>query len=174
MWPELDAEVRLSFDAPNLQWLIVCCFGGQTADRLRAIPHGLAASSLLKCGHCGTSMGISFVKKKDKLYRYYVCVRATKSGYDSCTVRSLPAATAEDTAMHECLPTEADFREALMNIEPGLRCSSKSSKASPCGDCGRAFRLSEGSRKRFLCVIDVKPDNAAAAVVLPSTSPVPR
>jgi site-specific DNA recombinase len=104
--------------------------------------------SLLRCGHCGTSMGISFVKKRDKLYRYYVCVRAAKSGYDSCPVRSLPAAAAEtavigqlraifrspemiartyrsavaraaeDPAMQVCLPTEADVRQALMNIDP--------------------------------------------------------
>ena len=103
---------------------------------------------LIKCGHCGTSMGVSFVKKPDKRYVYYTCVRATKSGYDACTVRSVPAGVAEaavvdrlravfrspemiartyraavakaegDVAMHECLPTETDVREALMNIDP--------------------------------------------------------
>ncbi len=103
---------------------------------------------LIKCGHCGTSMGISFVKKPDKLYRYYVCVRAAKSGYDTCPVCSLPAGTAEaavveqlraifrspdmiartyraavdkaaeDPALQECLPTENEVRDALMNIDP--------------------------------------------------------
>ena len=117
--------------------------GAKTRAETPAILKGL-----LKCGHCSTSMGISFVKKKDKLYRYYVCVRATKSGYDSCTVRSLPAATAEaavinqlraifrspemiartyrsavaiaaeDPTMHECLSSEGDVRQALTNIDP--------------------------------------------------------
>jgi len=102
----------------------------------------------LRQADSGTSMGVSFVKKPDKRYVYYTCVRATKSGYDTCTVRSVPAGVAEaavvdrlravfrspemtaktyraavakaegDAAMQECLPTETDVREALMNIDP--------------------------------------------------------
>jgi len=117
--------------------------GAKTRARTPALLKGL-----IKCGHCGTSMGVSFVKKPDKRYVYYTCVRATKSGYDTCTVRSVPAGVAEaavvdrlravfrspemiartyrsavakaegDPAMQECLPTETDVREALMNIDP--------------------------------------------------------
>ena len=50
---------------------------------------------ILKCGHCGTSMGATFARKGGKTYRYYLCLHARKTGYDSCPVRTLPAGDIE-------------------------------------------------------------------------------
>ena len=50
---------------------------------------------ILKCGHCGTSMGATFARKNGKTYRYYLCLHARKSGYDECPVRTLPAGDIE-------------------------------------------------------------------------------
>ncbi len=50
---------------------------------------------ILKCGHCGGSMGPTFARKNGKTYRYYLCLRARKSGYDECPVRTLPAGDIE-------------------------------------------------------------------------------
>jgi len=50
---------------------------------------------ILRCGHCGTSMGATFARKNGKTYRYYLCLRARKSGYDECPVRTLPAGDIE-------------------------------------------------------------------------------
>ena len=50
---------------------------------------------ILRCGHCGTSMGATFAKKNGKTYRYYLCLRARKSGYEECPVRTLPAGDIE-------------------------------------------------------------------------------
>ena len=50
---------------------------------------------ILRCGHCGTSMGATFARKNGKTYRYYLCLQARKSGYDACPVRTLPAGDIE-------------------------------------------------------------------------------
>jgi len=50
---------------------------------------------ILRCGHCGTSMGATFARKNGKTYRYYLCLHARKTGYDSCPVRTLPAGDIE-------------------------------------------------------------------------------
>jgi site-specific DNA recombinase len=50
---------------------------------------------LIRCGHCGSAMTPSFTRRKGKLYRYYLCLSASKNGHHTCTVRSIPAAEAE-------------------------------------------------------------------------------
>ncbi len=54
---------------------------------------------LIRCGHCDASMGITSTRKNGRLYRYYLCVKADKYGYDSCPVGSLPAAEIEDAVL---------------------------------------------------------------------------
>jgi len=54
---------------------------------------------IIKCGHCGTAMGVTFTKKRDRTYRYYLCGHANKNGYDSCPVRSIPAGDIENAVM---------------------------------------------------------------------------
>jgi len=46
---------------------------------------------LIKCGHCGNAMGPTYTRKDGKTYRYYLCVRAGKSGHDSCPLKSVAA-----------------------------------------------------------------------------------
>lgn len=50
---------------------------------------------ILKCGHCGGAMGITYTRKKGRTYRYYHCIAASKNGYDTCPVRSVPAGDIE-------------------------------------------------------------------------------
>jgi DNA invertase Pin-like site-specific DNA recombinase len=50
---------------------------------------------LLRCAHCDSSMGPTFSKRRGKLYRYYLCVHASKNGHDSCPTRSLSAGEIE-------------------------------------------------------------------------------
>jgi len=54
---------------------------------------------IIRCGHCGGSMGITFTKKKGKTYRYYLCIHASKNGYDACPVRSVAAGEIEQAVM---------------------------------------------------------------------------
>lgn len=56
-------------------------------------------SGLLRCGHCQTAMGITFTKKRGRTYRYYLCMKANKSGYDTCPVRSVAAGEMENAVL---------------------------------------------------------------------------
>ena len=58
--------------------------------------HGALLKGLLHCPHCNHAMTHSWTKKRDgRCYRYYVCVQAIKTGYDSCPSGSLPASEIE-------------------------------------------------------------------------------
>ena len=50
---------------------------------------------IIKCGHCGSSMGVTFSRKNGRMYRYYLCVKASKNGYDSCPVKCVSAGEIE-------------------------------------------------------------------------------
>jgi len=57
--------------------------------------------SLIQCGHCGMSMGATFARKRGKTYRYYLCLHARKSGYESCPVRSVAAGEVDKTVLEK-------------------------------------------------------------------------
>lgn len=44
-------------------------------------------------------MGPTFTKKKGKTYRYYVCIQATKKGWDTCPVKNGAAGEIEGAVM---------------------------------------------------------------------------
>lgn len=70
----------------------------QRSARTRAKTPALL-KGIIHCGHCGNSMGITFTRKGGKLYRYYLCVHASKNGYASCPVRSVSAGEMEEAVM---------------------------------------------------------------------------
>jgi len=50
---------------------------------------------ILRCGQCGTSMGVTFARKQGRTYRYYLCQTANKQGYAACPVKTVSAGTVE-------------------------------------------------------------------------------
>jgi len=53
---------------------------------------GALLKGLIHCGPCGLTMGHTMTTKAgSRVYRYYVCSKAQKQGWDSCPCRSLPA-----------------------------------------------------------------------------------
>lgn len=68
--------------------------GNATRSKTPAMLRGL-----LRCGCCGTSMGITFSNKNGRRYRYYLCQRANKTGYHACPVRSVPAGDVEQAVL---------------------------------------------------------------------------
>jgi site-specific DNA recombinase len=70
------------------------------ANRARAKVPGLL-KGLIRCGHCGTAMGITYTKKPGTPthYRYYLCTHAAKSGYAACPVRTVAAGEIESAAV---------------------------------------------------------------------------
>ncbi len=53
--------------------------------------YGHILRGLLHCAACGCAMTPSASKKPRRVYRYYVCNRATKTGWKNCPCPSLPA-----------------------------------------------------------------------------------
>lgn len=56
---------------------------------------------IIKCGHCGCSMGITYTKNHDRVYRYYQCMSASKKGYSTCPVKIVPAGEIEAAAVEQ-------------------------------------------------------------------------
>ena len=57
---------------------------------------GFTLKGLIRCAGCGCAMTPSHsVQNKTKRYRYYVCLKATKHGWDACPAPSVPAGQIE-------------------------------------------------------------------------------
>ena len=61
----------------------------------RATTPGLL-KGILRCGHCGAAMAVTFTQRHGRQYRYYVCHRASSTSYENCSVRSVSAGIIED------------------------------------------------------------------------------
>jgi site-specific DNA recombinase len=46
---------------------------------------------LIRCTHCGSAMTPTHTRRRGRLYRYYVCLGASRRGHDTCPVRSIAA-----------------------------------------------------------------------------------
>ena len=46
---------------------------------------------LLKCGHCGGSMGLNYTQKTDRRYIYYICEADAKKATSDCPIKRVPA-----------------------------------------------------------------------------------
>ncbi len=65
---------------------------GRSGGMFARNKHGALLKGLLHCAPCGVKMGHTYATKSGKrIYRYYVCYKAQKQGWDSCPCRSLPA-----------------------------------------------------------------------------------
>jgi site-specific DNA recombinase len=53
--------------------------------------YGAMLKGLVRCKACGCAMVHHFASRGNKRYRYYVCLKAQKQGWDACPSPSLPA-----------------------------------------------------------------------------------
>lgn len=56
---------------------------------------------IIRCGACERAMSPVSSTSKDRVYRYYQCGHATKSGYSACPVKSVPAGEIEGAVIHQ-------------------------------------------------------------------------
>jgi hypothetical protein len=50
---------------------------------------------LMRCTHCNSAMTPTHTRRRGRLYRYYVCLGASRRGHDTCPVRSIAASDVE-------------------------------------------------------------------------------
>ncbi len=56
---------------------------------------------LVRCGTCDVGMVHTYVSKKSRLYRYYVCVKAHQRGWAQCETRSVSAPVLENAVLEQ-------------------------------------------------------------------------
>ena len=56
---------------------------------------GSLLKGLMRCAACDAPMIHAFTARRNRRYRYYVCSRAQKRGWDKCETKSVPAAEIE-------------------------------------------------------------------------------
>jgi DNA invertase Pin-like site-specific DNA recombinase len=54
---------------------------------------------LMRCTHCGSAMTPTHTRRRGRLYRYYVCLGASRRGHDTCPVRSIAASEVESLVL---------------------------------------------------------------------------
>ncbi len=74
---------------------------GRRGGRNIGNKYGALLKGLVRCGTCDAGMIHTYVKKKNKLYRYYVCVKAHQRGWDKCLTRSVSAPTLEGAVVEQ-------------------------------------------------------------------------
>jgi site-specific DNA recombinase len=75
---------------------------------------------LVRCGSCDVGMIHTYVNKKDRLYRYYVCVKAHQRGWAQCETRSVSAPALEDAVVEQLRGVGRNpvvLREVLRQID---------------------------------------------------------
>jgi len=72
---------------------------GRRGGRNVGNKHGALLQGLVRCASCDVGMVHTYVSKKTRLYRYYVCVKAHQRGWAQCETRSVSAPALEDAVL---------------------------------------------------------------------------
>ena len=74
---------------------------GRRGGRSIGNKYGALLKGLVRCGTCDVGMVHTYVNKKDRLYRYYVCVKAHQRGWAQCETRSVSAPAIENAVLEQ-------------------------------------------------------------------------
>jgi site-specific DNA recombinase len=55
----------------------------------------------MRCTHCSSAMTPTHTRRRGRLYRYYVCLGASRRGHDTCPVRSIAASEVEGLVLRQ-------------------------------------------------------------------------
>jgi site-specific DNA recombinase len=56
---------------------------------------------LMRCTNCSSAMTPTHTRRRGRLYRYYVCLGASRRGHDTCPVRSIAASEVEGLVLEQ-------------------------------------------------------------------------
>ena len=74
---------------------------GRRGGRSVANKYAALLKGLVRCGSCDVGMIHTYASKKDRLYRYYVCVKAHQRGWTQCETRSVSAPALENAVVEQ-------------------------------------------------------------------------
>ena len=81
---------------------------GTTGGKEVRNKYGALLKGILYCTPCGVGMVHTYTRKKNKLYRYYVCLNAQQRGWSSCPSRSLNAQEIESAVVEHIISIGAN------------------------------------------------------------------
>lgn len=93
---------------------------GRRGGRNIGNKHGALLKGLVRCASCDAGMVHSYVSKKNRFYRYYVCVKAHQRGWAQCETRSVSAPALENAVVEQLrgiARNPAMLRAVLCQIE---------------------------------------------------------
>ncbi len=140
--------------------------------------HGGLLKGLLRCGSCGAGMTHTYVRKKQTLYRYYVCNTAHQRGYNACETGSVPAPLLEGavvTKVRGFAQSPEMLSEVLQKVEQKRIASGETPATDPAElqDALRKFeplweQLTTAEQERFIRVLiaEVRYDGRTEAVTV--------
>jgi site-specific DNA recombinase len=56
---------------------------------------------VIRCGHCGCSMGPTYTRKNDRQYTYYLCQKDAKRTISRCPLKRVPAGDIEQAVVEQ-------------------------------------------------------------------------
>jgi site-specific DNA recombinase len=74
---------------------------GRCGGRNVGNKHGALLKGLVRCASCDVGMIHSYVNKENKVYRYYVCIKAHQRGWAQCETRSVSAPALENAVVEQ-------------------------------------------------------------------------
>jgi len=95
---------------------------GRNGGRLVRNKYGALLKGLLYCAPCQSAMvHVCTTRNKATSYRYYVCSKAQKAGWDTCPTKSLPAAEIERFVIDRirCIGQDSDLITETINAARG-------------------------------------------------------
>jgi len=78
--------------------------------------HGALLRGLLRCSACDAAMVHGWTRKGRTLYRYYVCDKAHKRGWETCPTKSVPAIRIEEFVINQirAIGKDTDVRRGTL------------------------------------------------------------
>ncbi len=74
---------------------------GRRGGRNIGNKHGALLKSLVRCATCDVGMIHTYVERKNKVYRYYVCIKAHQRGWAQCETRCVSAPALETAVVQQ-------------------------------------------------------------------------
>ncbi|MDF7806259.1 recombinase family protein [Pontiellaceae bacterium B12219] len=74
----------------------------QRAKRVKARVKTISPlSGVIRCGHCDCAMGITYTKKKDRRYSYYICMKDDKRPVSTCPIKRVSSGDIEKVVLEQ-------------------------------------------------------------------------
>lgn len=74
---------------------------GRRGGRSIGNKHGALLKGLVRCATCDVGMIHTYVEKKNRVYRYYVCIKAHQRGWTQCETRCVSAPALESAVLEQ-------------------------------------------------------------------------